>query len=123
MGPIRPGGVLISVAAERFDTMVAFYRDVLRLPVRGEKAGFVNFEFDDQRLTLATHSHVEGPTKDPNRVMVNFMTGTIDDDVEHLRSHGVEILRHVERERWGGKVATFLDPDGNQIQLLQPPSD
>jgi predicted enzyme related to lactoylglutathione lyase len=33
----------------------------------------------------------------------------------------VEFIRQPEREQWGGWIATFKDPDGNILQLLQLP--
>jgi uncharacterized glyoxalase superfamily protein PhnB len=38
---------------------------------------------------------------------------------ERLAEAGVEFLRQPEQESWGGWVATFRDPDGNTLQLLQ----
>ena len=34
---------------------------------------------------------------------------------------GVPCLRVPELESWGGRVATYADPDGNVIQLFELP--
>ena len=34
---------------------------------------------------------------------------------------GVQFIREPEEESWGGTVATFSDPDGNILQLLEFP--
>ena len=49
--------------------------------------------------------------------------GVDDIHAEHARlaAEGVEFIRVPEREHWGGWVATFSDPDGNVLQLLQFP--
>jgi predicted enzyme related to lactoylglutathione lyase len=39
-----------------------------------------------------------------------------------LSDEGVEFIRPPEKEGWGGWVATFKDPDGNIVQLLQFPA-
>ena len=38
-----------------------------------------------------------------------------------LADAGVTFTRPPEAEDWGGQVASFLDPDGNLIQLMQFP--
>lgn len=112
-------GVLISTEIERFRAMRHFYVEMLRLPVRSDREGFVNFDLGGGRLTVATHSDVSGVNSDPARLMVNL--GVDDIDVIHRRliEAGVRFVRDPEREAWGGRVATLVDPDGNFVQLLQ----
>ena len=40
-----------------------------------------------------------------------------------MQANGVEFIRPPEQEHWGGWVATFKDPDGNILQMLQFPKD
>ena len=53
--------------------------------------------------------------------MINFNVDNIYEEIEHLKKYDVQIIREPEKERWGGIVASFLDPDRNIIQLLQHP--
>ena len=53
--------------------------------------------------------------------MLNFDVSNIQEVTKLLKSNGVRFLRDPEKEHWGGWVCTFLDPDGNTIQLLQQP--
>ena len=46
----------------------------------------------------------------------------IDDAVSALSGEGVEIVGGVTEHPWG-KVATFRDPDGNELQLFEPPDE
>jgi catechol 2,3-dioxygenase-like lactoylglutathione lyase family enzyme len=110
-------GVLIWTA--NFEPMLRFYRDVLGLPPRSVKDGFVNFAWGDFRLSVAVHSQVEGASRDPLRIMVNFAVDDIHAVHRRLADAGVEFSRPPEQESWGGWVATFHDPDGNTLQLLQ----
>ena len=112
-------GVLIWTEADRFDAMLRFYRDILELPLRGEHDGFVNFSWNDFKLTINVHPGVRGVSSDPLRIMVNFSVGDIQDCYTNLTEKGVVFLREPEKETWGGWVATFNDPDGNILQLLQ----
>ncbi|MDZ7727554.1 MAG: VOC family protein [Dehalococcoidia bacterium] len=111
-------GVLIWT--DNFDAMLHFYRDVLGLEPRSVKEQFVNFAWGDFRLTISVHEHVHGKNPEPDRFMLNFGVEDIDAVYERLTAAGVSFTRPPSREPWGGKVATFHDPDGNTLQLLQP---
>ena len=115
-------GVLVWTAEDRWEAMARFYIDVLGLAPRTRRAGFVNFDLGDQRLTVTTHAGVRGPASDPLRLMVNLATDDIAADHTRLVAAGVAFTRPPEREPWGGWVATLADPDGNTLQLFQLPS-
>jgi predicted enzyme related to lactoylglutathione lyase len=51
--------------------------------------------------------------------MLNLGVDEINESYELLKTRGVQFVRPPEKEHWGGWVATFLDPDGNIIQLMQ----
>lgn len=53
--------------------------------------------------------------------MINLGTKHIEEVYRSLTKKGVEFVRPPELEHWGGWVATFRDPDGNFLQLLQQP--
>ncbi len=114
-------GVLIFTEEDRHEAMEVFYVDVLGLVPRSRRPGFVNFAWGDLRLTIATHSEVSGPARDPRRVMINLAVEDIDAAARQLAGSGVDFIRPPEYESWGGYVATFRDPDGNLVQLLQMP--
>ncbi len=105
---------------DQFPAMLRFYRDVLGLAPRHERDGFVNFGWGDFRLTIGVHEGVRGHNHDPLRIMVNLATDDIHAAHRRLAAIGVEFSRPPEQESWGGWVATFADPDGNTLQLLQP---
>jgi uncharacterized glyoxalase superfamily protein PhnB len=114
-------GVIIYTTAARFPEMRSFYVDVLGLSPRSDRAGFVNFELGNQRLTISVHSELGGPNRDPLHVMVNLATTDIEAVFADAVDHGARSLRPPEAESWGGLVATLTDPDGNIVQLLQLP--
>ncbi|MSQ22349.1 MAG: hypothetical protein EXR53_03445 [Dehalococcoidia bacterium] len=106
---------------DNVERLVAFYLDVLGLTPHSVRPDFVAFSFGDARLSIGRHDGVSGKAKDPNRVMVNLAVTDIQQVYTLLQEKGVSFLRPPERERWGGWVATFHDPDGNILQLLQQP--
>jgi len=103
------------------DRLVAFYRDTLGLTPHSVRPDFVAFSFGDVRLSLGRHSEVTGPSRDPYRIMVNLAVEDIQAVTVRLRQRGVAFVREPEQEQWGGWVATFRDPAGNLLQLLQQP--
>ena len=113
-------GVIVYANAERYPEMRSFYVDALGLVPRSNRAGFINFELGEQRLTITVHSELEGPNTDPLHVMINLATSDIDADFAAAVDAGARPLRPPERESWGGIIATLADPDGNIVQLLQP---
>jgi uncharacterized glyoxalase superfamily protein PhnB len=101
--------------------MRAFYAGTLGMRSRSERLGFVNFELGGARLTVAVHREVSGAARDPLRIMVNLAVDGLDEMHRRLVGKAVPCLRPPERESWGGRVATYTDPDGNVVQLFELP--
>ena len=121
-GDIRGiAGVLIWTERDRFDAMARFYRDELGLTPRSSKADFINFDWGGVRLSVSVHDRVTGTSKDPFRIMINLAVDDVRAVHARLTSAGVVFVRTPETEDWGGQVASFLDPDGNLVQLFQLP--
>jgi predicted enzyme related to lactoylglutathione lyase len=114
-------GVLVWTDAERFPAMRDFYVDTLGLTPRSNRPRFVNFDWGAQRLTVSVHENVSGPNEDPLRLMINLAVNDIHPVAARIEANGVRFVRSPEQEPWGGWVATFHDPDGNTVQLLQTP--
>ena len=112
----------VVIWTEHLDRLVTFYRDTLGLEPHSVHPDFVSFKWGDVRLGIGKHSKVKGRTREPFRIMVNLGVDDIHTVYRSLEGRGVEFLRAPEKEHWGGWVGTFLDPDGNVLQLLQQPS-
>ena len=108
---------------EDVERLASFYRQVLGLTPHSVRPHFVAFRWGDVRLSVGYHDGVHGPTREPFRVMVNLAVDDIHAAYEALKAKGVDFIRPPEQEHWGGWVATFQDPDGNVLQLLQQPSE
>ena len=111
----------VIIWTDNMAAMAAFYRDTLGLPLHSERPHFVAFEWGEMRFSIGEHSGVHGNNAEPDRIMVNFGTPDIHALYERLTAAGVRFVRPPEREHWGGWVATFEDPDGNLLQLLEQP--
>ena len=115
-------GVLIWTEADRFPAMARFYRDTLGLTPRSSKSDFINFDWSGVRLSVGVHAGVRGVSREPLRIMLNLTVADIHAVSARLTRAGVAFSREPAREAWGGWVATFADPDGNVLQLMQLPA-
>ena len=111
----------VIIWTDDLERLSAFYRDVLGLTLHSVRPDFVAFSFGDVRLSLGKHRQVSGPARDPYRIMINLGTTDMHRLYRRLEARGVTFIRAPEQEQWGGWVATFADPDGNILQLLQQP--
>ena len=99
--------------------LLPFYRDIVGLKPNFESPEFVVFgEANTPSFGLGTHSEVKGKNNDPARHMVGFQTDDIDAEVSRLKSKGVEFVDDPEKSDQV-TVATFKDPEGKYVQLLQ----
>ena len=105
------------------DRMQLFYESILNLKPHSVRDNFIAYRWHDLRFSIGLHSEVQGSSKEPIRIMLNFDVPDIQEVTKLLKGNGVNFLRDPEREHWGGWVCTFQDPDGNVIQLLQQPDD
>ena len=115
-------GVLIWTEPRRFAEMARFYRDTLGMTPRSARDDFINFDWNGVRLSVSVHDRVHGASRDSLRVMINLVVDDIRAAHDRLTRAGVVFTRTPEREDWGGWVATFNDPDGNTLQIMQLPS-
>ncbi len=116
------GVVGITLWTDDLDRLFKFYHDLLRLPLHSNHGDFIALQLgENMRFNLGWHSGVVGVAKDPYRIMPHLEVDDIQGEHQRLTEAGVEFLRPPEQEHWGGWVATFKDPDGNILQMLQFP--
>ncbi len=113
------GVIGVTFWTDGLERMFNFYNDVLRLPLHSRHEDFIAFELGEVRFNIGRHSQVSGQSKDQFRFMAHLGVDDIQAESRRLAEAGVEFIRQPEQESWGGWVATFKDPDGNVLQLLQ----
>lgn len=104
-----------------------FYARTLGLPVQagGPNLGFSVFGAGNCQLVVET---VPDDAPEEERALVGRFTGlsfTVPDIVAHYREltqRGVYFTGEPELQVWGGTLATFRDPAGNELQLVQLPN-
>jgi predicted enzyme related to lactoylglutathione lyase len=115
------GVVGVTLWTADLERMFRFYHDILRLPLHSRHEDFIAFQLGDVRFNLGLHDRVQGASQDPFRVMTHLGVDDIHQEYQRLLDEGVEFIRPPEQEHWGGWIATFKDPDGNILQMLQLP--
>jgi lactoylglutathione lyase len=99
---------------------LAFYRDLLggevtyRFPPDGEPA-FVSLQLGRSSLGIGRQDEPVDLTND--RITLWLYTGDCDATLDKLRAGGVRVVQEPVDQPWGERMATVLDPDGNQVIL------
>lgn len=116
----------ILLFSENPEKLSKFYKDTLGLKVgmEGEYGDdedvFVGFNpGKGPYLVVMHHDKVEGKNKEPERYMINFEVDNIEKEVVRLEKAKVKKIQDIYHVQDYGKIATFVDPDGNYFQLVQ----
>lgn len=113
-------GVILNT--ENHEACVAFYRDVLALPVMFEKHEgdfrLTCLEFGGAYLMVETGgvARPEGKRIAENATKLRFNVADLEDALGTLRAQGIEAS--IERNAWGATINLF-DPDGNRVGLRE----
>ena len=99
------------------DRSVAFYRDVLGLPVLKVEAGRWA-EFDAAGRRFALHAAAPGQPVRPGGATAVFAVGDLDRAKAELGARGVS-FGHEGDVAGYARFATFTDPDDNPVQLIE----
>lgn len=62
---------------------------------------------------------MNGKTKDPGRIMMNFETPQVKEEFEQIKSLGGTVIKE-PYDMGRGFIATLADLDGNYFQLMNP---
>ena len=103
------------------DRTASFYGDVLGLELQrldGHDGSYLVAETGEAGPTLVFLPADEPPGRSP--VVVFGLDGGIEEAVEALARHNVEIVAPVAEAPDGGLTADFLDPDGHVLSYHQP---
>lgn len=98
------------------DRSVAFYRDVVGLPLKFQSPGWTEFATDG--ATLALHLADAGadgaslpPASRPGLCRPGFSTGNLDEFHDRMAANNVRCIQP-PTPIFGARVAQYADPDG-----------
>ncbi|MFQ5951384.1 MAG: VOC family protein [Candidatus Geothermarchaeales archaeon] len=97
---------------------VAFYRDVLGLPLLDQHGGTAHFDGGGIRLSL--HPTEDGDVPPRGSFFVFVIETDIDEVYDELKQRGVVFEGPLKNEEFG-RATSFRDPDGHQLFIWQPP--
>jgi predicted enzyme related to lactoylglutathione lyase len=97
-----------------------FYNDTLGLTITNEDGDWG--EVDANGLTIGLNGREPSGAGVEGGPVVTFRPeGGLEDAVSNLKDHGVEVAAEISEHPWG-RVATFKDSEGNDLQLYGPPN-
>ncbi len=115
------GVAVVWMPVEDIERAKGFYRDTLGLQITNEDGAWA--EVDANGLTIGLNGREPGGTGADGGPMVTFQPeGGLDETVTELKGQGVEFPAEISDHDWG-RVATFKDSEGNDVQLYEAPSN
>ncbi len=111
----------IIIGTKQLKGLAAFYEKVLgkQADYVDDKNGFYGWQVGSFYMAILDHSEMQGKTKDPGRVMLNFETTQVKEEFERIKGLGAVVIR-APYQLGDGWIATLADPDGNYFQLVTP---
>jgi lactoylglutathione lyase len=95
-----------------------FYEEILGLEKKYEFSSYVGFECGGVEIGLIPKSQEEQKASQTSPT-VEFLVDNVDIFYNKLKSKGVKFIKQLHDEPWGGKQATFTDPDGHILEIAQ----
>jgi len=109
----------IWMPVQDIDRAVDFYENILGLPVVKRDGPWA--EVDANGLTVGLNGREpEGAQGGGGSALTFQPEGGLEQAVEDLKQRGVVFPAEISEHDWG-RVATFKDTEGNDIQLYEPP--
>ena len=123
---------VVRVFVSNQETAIAFFRDVLKLPVAlyAPRFGWVEIGPRDERAKIALvepnpDASIEvfewQKTQIGTSTGIVFETNDLQEFYRTLKERNVRFTRPPEKMPWGGMMAIFEDPDGNRYQVVEDP--
>lgn len=89
---------------------IAFYENILGLEKRNEWSNYATFNIGEMMLGLDPNPKAE--------LQIYMTVANVDDEYKTLKEKGVQFVTEPKDQYWGGRTATFTDPDGNKFILV-----
>lgn len=113
---------LATVSVADMDRALRFYTETLQLPVALHSRRYHHAEVGPAEPLAKIGLHLTGKrSKRKRRTGIVLETRDIDGLYRRLRARGVTFTLNPTKMPWGGIVANFLDPDNNELQVVQDP--
>lgn len=113
---------LTMIHVSDMDRALKFYHETLGLPIALVAKKFNHAEVGSEEPLAKIGIHADGKqSKMTRRTGIVLETDDIHALYERLRKQGVKFTVKPTKMPWGGIVADFLDPDINELEVVQDP--
>lgn len=113
---------LTMIHVSNTDEALRFYHETLGLPIALDARTFNHAEVGPEEPLAKIGLHATGKrAKRKRHTGIVFDTDDIYALYERLRKQNVKFTLKPTKMPWGGIVATFLDPDCNELEVVQDP--
>jgi predicted enzyme related to lactoylglutathione lyase len=112
------GTSVVWLPVSDIDRSIIFYRDRLGLGELQHEGDWAQLDANGLHIGL---NATENPRGNGGAVIAFQPQDGLESAVQELRDAGVEIAGDISDHPWG-RVATLKDPDGNDLQLYEPPA-
>lgn len=112
------GVATVWVPVDEMDRAVRFYRDVLGFAVITQTEQWS--EVDANGLTIGLNAREGGNHADGGAVVTFQPDAGLEGEKDRLTAAGVAFPAGISEHPWG-RIATFKDSEGNDLQLYVPP--
>lgn len=96
---------------------VSFYEKILGLKKTGEWSNYAVFDVGGMDLALGPGGKKGRKEGAPD---IYMSVDDVDEAYKNLKEKGVKFVTEPKNQYWGGRTATFLDPDDNMFILVSP---
>jgi predicted enzyme related to lactoylglutathione lyase len=104
---------------EDIERAVDFYENVLGFPVVKKDGQWAEVDANGVRVGL-NGREPKGARAEGGPVVTFQPEGSLEEAVEDLKGRGVEFAAEISEHDWG-RLTTFRDTEGNNLQLYEPP--
>ena len=106
----------ITISVSDLERAKRFYEKVLGLNKKYEYPSYVGFECGGVEIGLRPEAQLE---IGKDSASIQFLVDDVDEEYRKLVSKGVEFIKKPHEEPWGGRQASFHDPDGNLLEIME----
>jgi predicted enzyme related to lactoylglutathione lyase len=113
------GVAVVWMPVQDIERAKGFYGNTLGLSITKEDGDWA--EVDANGLTIGLNGREPAGAQSDGGPVVTFQPeSSLEDTISELQNQGVEVPAGISEHPWG-RVATFKDSEGNDVQLYEPP--
>jgi predicted enzyme related to lactoylglutathione lyase len=115
------GVAVVWMPVQDIERAKGFYRNTLGLEITNEDGDWA--EVDANGLTIGLNGREpEGAGAEGGPIVTFQPEAGLETTVDNLKDQGVEVPAGISEHPWG-RITTFKDSEGNNVQLYEPPRD